>query len=662
LPRAQVATNPIARLLKPDPSRELFRVLADSLKEAVVVFSGDGARVLAANHAFLLLTGHARSDLESLAPESLFPGDNGANAWSRLRDPDLSSECSLREVPLQTHDSQVHMVDLHARSIGTPRQAILVTASATAARIQMEDQARAEHERIATIDRMAGLVSSEADQPLPDLLTAAASLLRAFAVGVYRVSADGPVYIEAGSLAPEFPTSLPVDALEPLRGSLRWSRGQRPDNLLQKAARAAGLSVLYTAPLGDSAAWIGVILAGWRSPDDVPAEAEELLALAADLCHASIITTARLSMLVGLERNVGQLGAEVDDFVESVGDAVLALDGNLHVVRANRAAAEMLGYRPGELDGLPIQDVLVGPEDSLATLLDALGHERKAERPSLVVHRRDGTPIPISLRAIPASPGTRQRLVVVLNDQSERQAIEDQTEMLAQRALLGEVTAIFAHEVRNPINNISTGVQLVASRLGADHPMHESLERIRKECTRLDQLLSDVLFFARPLEVKIEALDLADLMSRLLARWQPRLNQAKVECHTTFDPKTPPAAVDARTFEQVVVNLITNALQAMASGGMLSVSLTPTEVNAVKAVELKIADTGPGIPPAVIDRIFDPFFTTKKEGTGLGLAISRRILTAHKGGIQVESFPGAGTVFTIRVPAATIRQTRGGYR
>jgi len=100
----------------------------------------------------------------------------------------------------------------------------------------------------------------------------------------------------------------------------------------------------------------------------------------------------------------------------------------------------------------------------------------------------------------------------------------------------------------------------------------------------------------------------------------------------------------------------------MASGGMLSVSLAPTEVNAVKAVELKIADTGPGIPPAVIDRIFDPFFTTKKEGTGLGLAISRRILTAHKGGIQVESFPGAGTVFTIRVPAATIGQTRGGFR
>jgi two-component system sensor histidine kinase AtoS len=489
-------------------------------------------------------------------------------------------------------------------------------------------------------------------QALPDLLGAASALLCASAIGVYRISPGGPVYIEQGTLPDEFPSTLPGDSVEPYRSLLNWSRGQRPDNLLQKAARAAGLSALQTAPLGDSPAWIGILVAGWRTVEDMPEDAQELMSLAANMCHAGLVMNTRIGMLADLDSNTSLLNAELDDFVDAVSDAVLALDAELHVVRANRAAADMLGYRKGELEGLPIQDVLVGPEDSLATLLDALGHERKAERPRLVVHRRDGVPIPVSLRAIPASPNTRQRLVVVLSDQSERQAIEDQTEMLAQRALLGEVTAIFAHEVRNPINNISTGVQLVASRLGAEHPSYEALERIRKECTRLDQLMSDVLFFARPLEVKIEALDLADLMTRLLTRWQPRFNQAKVECHTTFDPRTPLAAVDARTFEQVVVNLITNALQAMTSGGMLSVTLSPTEANAVKAVELKIADTGPGIPQAVIDRIFDPFFTTKKDGTGLGLAISRRILAAHKGGIQVESYAGAGTVFTIRVPAA----------
>jgi signal transduction histidine kinase len=161
-----------------------------------------------------------------------------------------------------------------------------------------------------------------------------------------------------------------------------------------------------------------------------------------------------------------------------------------------------------------------------------------------------------------------------------------------------------------------------------------------------------VLFFARPLELHMEPTDLAELMRRLLARWQPRLAQAGVLSHTAFAEGTPRARIDPRTFEQVIANLFTNAVQAMPGGGTLSVNLSPQETPQGRMVELRIADTGPGIPPDVIERIFDPFFTTKKEGTGLGLAISRRILAAHKGTVTAESFPDAGTVFTLRLPAA----------
>jgi signal transduction histidine kinase len=98
------------------------------------------------------------------------------------------------------------------------------------------------------------------------------------------------------------------------------------------------------------------------------------------------------------------------------------------------------------------------------------------------------------------------------------------------------------------------------------------------------------------------------------------------------------------------VNLISNALEAMTEGGTISVAVSTTGENPEAMLELKVADTGPGIPADKIDRIFDPFFTTKKDGTGLGLAISRRILSAHKGTIHVESFPDAGTLFTIHLP------------
>jgi signal transduction histidine kinase len=218
---------------------------------------------------------------------------------------------------------------------------------------------------------------------------------------------------------------------------------------------------------------------------------------------------------------------------------------------------------------------------------------------------------------------------------------------------LGEVMAIFAHEVRNPINNISTGVQLVAKRLGKESPLYESLQRVYKECSRLDQLMKDVLFFSRPLELRIQPLMLSELMDRILARWKPRFSQAGITCHTAYNSKTPLALADSRTLEQVIVNLITNAMEAMPEGGTISVNIEPIIVHSGDMVELKIADTGPGIPPDVVNRIFDPFFTTKKDGTGLGLAISRRILVAHQGTIHVESFADAGTVFSLSLPTAS---------
>jgi PAS domain S-box-containing protein len=429
-----------------------------------------------------------------------------------------------------------------------------------------------------------------------------------------------------------------------------WSLGHRTEHELQKAAKASGLTALRTAPLGTLEAWIGVLVAGWEDPNEMPMEAEDWMNFIANLCHNMILQQTQRNHVEDLQDYSHQLQSEMGSQFSAVADALLVLNEGLEIIRVNAAAAKLLGYEPQELEGLAIQDVLVGAEDINATFLDSLGHQIEVERPRITIHHRDGTPFPVHLRAVPFSQGTTTRLLVVLQDQSEQQAIEDQTEMLAQRALLGEVTAILAHEVRNPINNISTGVQLVASRLGEEHAQYDSLQRLRQECDRLNTLLSDVLFFARPLELKMEPIKLDELLTKILTRWAPRFRQSKVECVTDFVPDIPAASVDPRTFEQVILNLISNALQAMPDGGTISVKLLQISTTQGEMVELSIADTGPGIPAAIIDRIFDPFFTTKKEGTGLGLAISRRILAAHKGTISVESFPDAGTVFTIRVP------------
>jgi PAS domain S-box-containing protein len=650
LPTNTQPTSPLSRLFRPDPHRELFRILADSLADGVLVLSPEGSSVLSCNHAFLLLTGFSRSEVEALAPIDLFPGEPGAQALAAFTGEWPSPDLCIDDVALKTHQGEIAPVDISASLVGSPRYAVLLRLRPSSERRRTQEREASEADRLGRLIDLTATLIDRGGPAITRALDVAQQVLRADAVAVYRVSATNMNYILDGALPEDFPLSLSSEQVDPLFKPSVWSLGQRPDHPLQKAARSAGWTALRTSPLGAPSAWIGVLVAGWVDPDAVPAEVESLLTLAGNVCQASLVLGLQQAAMADTQCLTNQFEAELKALLAGLGEGILTLDRDLRVERLNRAAAELLGYQPRELVGQVIQDVLVGPKDVRPLLLDALGHDVRIDEAALTFHRRDGTSFPAYLRVQPIdATGQTPRLLLILGDRTEHQAIETRNEVLTQRALLGEVTAIFAHEVRNPINNISTGVQLVASRLGAEHPLHDSLERIRRECTRLDQLMSDVLFFARPLELKMESVDLAEMMRRLVERWKPRLAQANVHVHTALDPAAGHVLADPRTLEQVVVNLFSNALQAMAEGGTLSITTAPSP-DGLPWVDLKVADTGPGIPADILERIFDPFFTTKKDGTGLGLAISRRIVTAHNGTLQVESFAGAGTVFTIRLP------------
>jgi PAS domain S-box-containing protein len=650
LPDTTSAKFHLSSLFKPDPFRDSFRVLADSLHDSILVISGDGRRILASNHAFALLSGFSRPELEEILFPHLLPGEDGERALGKVLLAWDQPEISLLDVPLRTHEGSIQLIDITARPIGPIGSAILLICNPSLDRLRRQEREEGQEEQLKTLIALSGVMFEEQGASLDAILTLAKPLLSATTLGLYQVSPFNPDYMRTGSLPPDFPKTLPISSLEPLMHVTIWSLGHRTEHDLQKAAKSAGLTTLRTAPIGSPEAWIGVLVAGWRDPSEMAPEAEDWMQFIANLCHIRILQRMHVDHLEELKETTHKLRSEMGSQFSAMADALLTLDEERRILRANLAAARMLGYQPGELEGLSIQDILVGTSDINTIILDAMGHQRETEHSRLTIHHRDGTPFPVHMRVVPLGQVSSSRLLVVLQDRSQQQAIEDQTEMLAQRALLGDVTAILAHEVRNPINNISTGVQLVASRLGQDHPQYESLQRLRQECDRLNQLLSDVLFFARPLELKMEPLDLADMIQRTLMRWAPRFKQSNVTCLTEFTPDLPPAFIDPRTFEQVILNLISNALQAMPDGGTISVKLEPLTTTQGEMIELKIADTGPGIPTNIIDRIFDPFFTTKKDGTGLGLAISRRILSAHKGTISVESFLDAGTVFSIRVP------------
>jgi PAS domain S-box-containing protein len=338
---------------------------------------------------------------------------------------------------------------------------------------------------------------------------------------------------------------------------------------------------------------------------------------------------------------------------ENSQEGIIVLDSSLTIRDLNPAAEWMLGYANWEAQGQAVDNILIGPERLIPALEAACRGIPTHNIGSVNLHRRNGQSFPAHLQTIPVmKDGNLLAIIVFLADVSVHEQIRQRTQQLEHRAILGDVTAVFAHEVRNPINNISTGVQLITSRMSAEDPNLDVLNRIDADCTRLNHLMESVLAFSRPMEHKFEPVDLGILLQRLLDRWRPRLTRVSVELFFQVADNTPKISGDQRALEQVFTNLIGNAVEAMSkTGGLLAVRLAPVDTEgALPQVQVSISDNGPGIPDEIRERIFEPFVTNKPHGTGLGLAITKRIITAHHGNIKLDTFPG-GTVFHVFMPA-----------
>jgi signal transduction histidine kinase len=200
---------------------------------------------------------------------------------------------------------------------------------------------------------------------------------------------------------------------------------------------------------------------------------------------------------------------------------------------------------------------------------------------------------------------------------------------------------------------LSTGLQLMAYNMAAEDPNQDIISRLQSDCDRLEAQMKSVLAFSKPTDYEMDAVDIGLLINRISERLKPRMEPLNIELLLQITPDLPPVHGDHRPLEQVFTNLINNAMQAMENqGGTIAIRVAHGENHGnLHYIEINIADNGPGIPAENLDRVFQPFFTTRSKGTGLGLAITKRIITAHRGNISVDSFPG-GTVFKVQLPAA----------
>jgi signal transduction histidine kinase len=215
-----------------------------------------------------------------------------------------------------------------------------------------------------------------------------------------------------------------------------------------------------------------------------------------------------------------------------------------------------------------------------------------------------------------------------------------------QLAAIGELAASIAHEVRNPLAGMKGALEILRKDLSKP-ANREIVDELMTQIVRLENLVRDLLTYARPHPVNPQVFDLHELLDRLLRGCKETADASGITVHRIYGPGSGRLRADPQQLEQVFLNLIQNALQAMEQeGGTLT--LTTGVAGGEMVVEFR--DTGGGMPEGVLSRVFQPFYTTRHRGSGLGLPIVRKIVEAHDGSIEVTSAPGQGCAATVRLP------------
>jgi len=375
-------------------------------------------------------------------------------------------------------------------------------------------------------------------------------------------------------------------------------------------------------------------------------------ALASYLAEQLRSTRERLSV-----REHDYLALELlhESIVRSIDAGILTVDRFGRVTFCNEAAERILGT---ELPALLWQPVATAVPELARQLREGPGCQRfEAE-----IGARDGSKkrLRFAITNLFDRTGKDHGRLVAFEDLSEMRAMEEAIKRSERLAAIGTMAAGLAHELRNPLASMSGSIQILAEAQSLEADEQRLMTIILREMDRLDYLVQEFLRFARPAPPQYDDFDLAEMIATTTTLFanDPIYRQASIETRVQS-----PLVVrgDMRQLSQVLWNLLTNAGDSMPDGGRILVEASRD----ASSFQLSVRDTGCGIEPADCPHVFDPFFTTKERGTGLGLAIVHGIVQAHGGEIEVESAPGRGTCFLIRLPSeqeekASRLQAKGG--
>ncbi|MHC5036155.1 MAG: ATP-binding protein [Planctomycetota bacterium] len=336
-----------------------------------------------------------------------------------------------------------------------------------------------------------------------------------------------------------------------------------------------------------------------------------------------------------------------EDILKSMDSGLITVDREGHLVTVNRSARQILGME-GDPAGETLDRFLRGGERFRQVVEEVLegGDGTSGEEVTMNGRR-------ITLCAMPLRDhrGEPMGAVASFLDVTEKARMKEALEQSQRLALLGEMASRVAHEIKNPLASLKLLTDSLERRLG-DAPFRRTFQKVvPSEIQRLDTILQGLLDYARPIQLIRVSADLTGIVRASVGTLGAEIEERGVALEMKLPADSQPVWIDGETVKQVIINLIRNALQAMENSAEKILRLTVRE-GPSDTVELRVADTGEGIPSEHREKLFHPFFSTKTNGSGLGLAVSRKIVQAHGGEISVESGSHKGAVFQVSLPVA----------
>jgi signal transduction histidine kinase len=384
------------------------------------------------------------------------------------------------------------------------------------------------------------------------------------------------------------------------------------------------------------------------------ARGEEAAALPRRQAKEIAVVESKLDLLGkqfrGAQASAVELRTNIDQLLDRMEDAVLLFGRDDRLMMAGSGVERLLGSGRWVLMGKTLEEIFPG-ETVLGAVVQSAVHLRRDVKDHPIELDRDGMPtvqLLVTVELIEDFP-RRERVgtLLRLRDADPRRQIESQLDVSTRLAAISELTSGAAHEIKNPLNSIALHLEILKSKLDGITPGGQEIEVITREIARLDRVVKTFLDFQRPVELQMGNVDLVALVNDVASLMRPTAQKQGVQIQEELPASEAVIQGDRDLLKQALLNVVTNAIEAMKDGGLLEIAVRPSRAG----WGLLVRDQGVGIPPELRHKIYKLYFTTKGKGSGIGLAMTFRVVQLHGGTIDFASEPGKGTEFRLLFPA-----------